>query len=135
MNMEQMQLVRNSLVHVRPIADEIAESFYSHLFEIAPHLRKLFTGNMRTQGAMLMTSLELAVSSLDDMESIRPAVQALGERHMSYGVKKEYYPYAKESFLWALEKHLKNEFTPTLKSAWSEAFDTLIETMISAADN
>jgi hypothetical protein len=30
---------------------------------------------------------------------------------------------------------LKNEFTPTLKSAWSEAFDTLIETMISAADN
>jgi hemoglobin-like flavoprotein len=135
MNMEQVELVRDSLVHVRPIADKIAESFYSHLFEIAPHLRKLFTGNMKTQGAMLMTSLELAVSSLDDMEIILPSVQALGERHMSYGVKKEYYPYAKESFLWALEKHLKDEFTPTLKSAWSEAFDTLIETMISAADN
>src|SRR6266540_260902 len=135
MNMEQMQLVRDSLVHVRPIADEIAESFYSHLFEIGPHLRKLFTGNMRTQGAMLMTSLELAVSSLDDMESILPAVQALGERHISYGVKKEYYPYAKASFVWALEKHLEDEFTPTLKNAWSEAFDTLIEVMSNAANN
>ena len=135
MNTEQMQLVRNSLVHVRPMADKIAESFYSHLFEIAPHLQKLFTGNMKTQGAMLMTSLELAVSSLDDMEGILPSVQALGERHMSYGVKKEYYPYAKESFLWALEKHLKDEFTPAVKSAWSEAFNTLIEAMISAADN
>jgi hemoglobin-like flavoprotein len=135
MNMEQMQLVRNSLVHVRPMADEIAESFYSHLFEIAPHLRKLFTGNMKTQGAMLMTSLELAVSGLDDIETIMPAVWALGERHISYGVKKEYYPYAKASFLWALEKHLKDEFTPTLKSAWSDAFETLIEAMISAADN
>jgi len=135
MNMEQSQLVRNSLVHVRPIADEIAESFYSHLFEIAPHLRKLFTGNMKTQGMMLMTSLELAVSSLDDMESILPSVQALGERHMSYGVKKEYYPYAKESFLWALEKHLKDEFTHPIKAAWSESFDTLIRAMISAADN
>jgi hemoglobin-like flavoprotein len=135
MNIEQVQLIRDSLIQVRPMADEIAESFYSHLFEIAPHLRKLFTGNMNTQGAMLMTSLELAVSSLDDMEIILPAVQALGERHMSYGVKKEYYPYAKESFLWALEKHLKGEFTLTVKSAWSEAFDTLIETMISAADN
>jgi len=135
MNIEQVQLVRDSLIHVRPIADEIAESFYSHLFEIGPHLRKMFTGNMKTQGAMLMTSLELAVSSLDDMESILPAVQALGERHMSYGVKKEYYRYAKESFLWSLEKHLNDEFTPTLKAAWSEAFDTLIKTMISAADN
>jgi nitric oxide dioxygenase len=135
MNTEQMQLVRTSLVHVRPIADKIAESFYSHLFEIAPHLRKLFTGNMKTQGAMLMTSLELAVSSLDDMESILPSVQALGERHTSYGVKKQYYPYAKESFLWALEKHLGEEFTPAVNRAWSEAFQTLIETMTSPADN
>jgi hemoglobin-like flavoprotein len=133
MNREQVQLVRDSLVHVRPMADQIAESFYSHMFEIAPHLRKLFTGNMKTQGAMLMTSLELAVSSLDDMKIILPSVQALGERHISYGVKKEYYPYAKESFLWALEKHLNDEFTPVLKSAWSEAFDTLIEVMSNAA--
>jgi hemoglobin-like flavoprotein len=135
MNVEQVQLVRDSLLHVRPMADEIAESFYSHLFEIGPHLRKLFTGNMKTQGAMLMTSLELAVSSLDDMESILPSIQALGERHMSYGVKREYYPYAKESFLWALEIHLKDEFTPTVKAAWSESFDTLIGAMIGAADN
>jgi hemoglobin-like flavoprotein len=133
MNREQVQLVRDSLVHVRPMADQIAESFYSHMFEIAPHLRKLFTGNMKTQGTMLMTSLELAVSSLDDMKIILPSVQALGERHISYGVKKEYYPYAKESFLWALEKHLNDEFTPVLKSAWSEAFDTLIEVMSNAA--
>lgn len=133
MNTEQVQLVRDSLVEVRPLADQIAESFYAYMFEIAPHLRRLFTGNMKTQGTMLMTSLELAVSSLDEMESILPSVQALGERHTSYGVKKEYYPYAKESFLWALEKHLKDEFTPTLKSAWAEAFDTLIEVMSNAA--
>ena len=135
MNTEQVQLVRDSLVDVRPLADKIAESFYAHMFEIAPHLRKLFTGNMKTQGTMLMTSLELAVSSLDDMESILPSVQALGERHVSYGVRKEYYPHAKESFLWALEKHLKDGFTPTLRSAWSEAFDTLIEVMSNSTNN
>jgi len=129
MNREQVQLVRDSLVHVRPRANVIAESFYSHMFEMAPHLKRLFTGNMKTQGTMLMTSLELAVSSLDEMDSIRPSVEALGERHLSYGVKKEHYPYAKESFLWALERHLNEEFTPTLKNAWSEAFDTLIQVM------
>ncbi len=133
MNTELVQLIRDSLVEVRPLADQIAESFYAYMFEIAPHLRRLFTGNMKTQGTMLMTSLELAVSSLDEMENILPSVQALGERHTSYGVKKEYYPYAKESFLWALEKHLKDEFTPMLKSAWAEAFDTIIEVMSNAA--
>jgi len=66
MNVEQVELIRNSLIHVHPIADKIAESFYAHLFELNPHLRKLFTGDMNRQGTMLMTSLELAVSSLDD---------------------------------------------------------------------
>lgn len=134
MNSEQAQIVRDSLIQVRPIANQIAESFYAHMFAMAPQLRKLFKGNMKTQGAMLMTSLELAVSSLDNMESILPSVQALGERHVSYGVKKEYYPYAKESFLWALENHLKGQFTPAVKKAWSDAFDTLIDEMSSAAD-
>ena len=133
MNIEQVALIRSSLLQVHPIADEIAGSFYARLFEIGPHLRKLFTGNMKRQGTMLMTSLELAVSSLDEPESVLPSVKALGERHMSYGVKAEYYPLAKEAYLWALERHLKDEFTPTLKSAWSEAFDTLIEVMSNAA--
>lgn len=134
MNIEQVELIRNSLPQVRPLADQIAESFYARLFEIAPHLRKLFTGNMIRQGTMLMTSLELAVSSLDDPQSILPSVKALGERHLSYGVKAEYYPFAKEAYLWALEKQLGEEFTPALKEAWGIAFDALVETMISAAD-
>ena len=135
METEQVGFIRDSLIHIRPIADQIAESFYSHLFEIAPHLRRLFTGDMKTQGAMLMTTLELAVSSLDDMESILPAVQALGERHASYGVKAEYYPFAKESFLWALEKHLKGHFDPAVKNAWALSFDALIEVMSNEAGN
>src|SRR5574341_340108 len=125
MNVEQVELIRNSLIHVHPIADQIAKSFYAHLFEINPHLRKLFTSDMSRQGEMLMTSLQLAVSSLDDPESILPSVRALGERHVSYGFKAEYYQFAKEAYLWALEKHLGAEFTPELKDAWAAAFSAL----------
>jgi hemoglobin-like flavoprotein len=133
MNKEQAELVRNSLVHIRPIADEIAESFYAHLFDVTPKLRKLFTGDMKRQGEMLMTSLELAVSSLDNPKSILSSVQALGERHASYGVKVEYYQLAKEAYLWSLENHLGDEFTPELQDAWATAFGALVEAMISAA--
>jgi hypothetical protein len=64
MNVEQVELIRQSLIQVHPIADQIARSFYAHLFEVTPHLRNLFPGDMNRQGAMLMTSLELAVSNL-----------------------------------------------------------------------
>lgn len=134
MNAEQVDLIRNSLIHVHTIADKIAESFYAHLFEVNPHLRKLFTGDMNRQGTMLMTSLELAVSNLDDPESILPSVRALGERHLSYGVRAEYYQPAQEAYLWALEHHLGAKFTPELKNAWAAAFGALVKTMISAAD-
>ena len=135
LKVEQLDLIRQSLIYVHPIAEQIAKSFYARLFEVTPHLQKLFTGDMHRQGAMLMTSLELAVSNLDDPENIMPAIQALGERHVSYGVKAEYYLLAREAYLWALEKHLGEKFTPALQEAWETAFDALTEAMIRVTDS
>jgi hemoglobin-like flavoprotein len=134
MNVEQVELIRQSLIQVHPIADQIARSFYAHLFEVTPHLQKLFPGDMNRQGAMLMTSLELAVSNLDDAANVLPAIQALGERHVSYGVRAEYYPLAKEAYLWALERHLGETLTSAVKEAWEMAFDALTQAMIRATE-
>ena len=130
MNTQQVELIRQSLVQVHPLADQIARSFYARLFEVTPHLQKLFSGDMHRQGVMLMASLELAIGNLDDAESVLPAVRALGERHLSYGVKAEYYSLAKDAYLWALEKHLGATFTPSIKEAWEAAFDALTQAMI-----
>ena len=135
MKAEQLTLVLDSLVLVQPKADEIAKSFYMHLFEIAPVAKKLFTGDMERQGSMLMTSLSLAVSGLSDMESILPSVRALGERHFSYGVKPEYFQPAIESFIWALEHHLGDQFNPALKDAWHTAFKSVADAMLTAYDS
>lgn len=134
MKAEQLQLVLDSLSLVQPIADDIAKSFYKHLFEIVPPTKKLFTGDMERQGTMLMTSLSLAVSGLSNMDEILPSVQALGERHFSYGVKPEYFQPACDSFIWALETHLGDQFTPALKEAWTLAFQSLTNAMRGAFD-
>lgn len=131
MKAEQLKLVLDSLALIQPIADQIAKSFYEHLFEIAPQTKKLFTADMNQQGTMLMTSLSLAVSGLSDMENTLPSVRALGERHYSYGVKPEYYQSAVESFIWSLEHHLGDQFTPELKESWTIAFQSLADTMLS----
>ena len=134
MNAQQIQLVQESFEKVRPIADQAAETFYQRLFEIAPSYRALFKHDMKKQGAMLMSTLGLAVGSLNKLETILPAVQSLGRRHADYGVTAEHYQPVAEAFLWTLEHYLGEGFTPELKDAWVQAYTTLAGAMIEAGE-
>src|SRR5262245_42192083 len=84
MNVEQIKLVQDSFEQVKPIADRAAEIFYNRLFDVVPSTRHMFKGDMQKQGAMLMSTLGLAVGSLHDLDKIIPAVHALGKRHVDY---------------------------------------------------
>jgi nitric oxide dioxygenase len=134
MNEKQIELVQASFELVRPIADQASETFYARLFEIAPHFKHMFKGDMRKQGAMLMSTLGLAVGSLNKLETILPAVRSLGKRHAGYGVTAEHYQPVAEAFLWTLEYYLREDFTPELKEAWVAAYMTLAGAMIAAAE-
>jgi hypothetical protein len=48
------------------------------LFTLDPTLAALFTGDMRKQERKLMSMIGTAVNSLDQLDSIVPAVKALG---------------------------------------------------------
>ena len=134
MNTQQIELVQASFEKVRPIADQAAETFYERLFEIAPQYRSLFRNNMKKQGAMLMSTLGLAVGSLNNLETILPAVQALGRRHAGYGVTAEHYQPVAEAFLWTLDHYLGEAFTPELQEAWVAAYTILAGAMIEASE-
>ena len=134
MNTQQIELVQASFEMVRPIADQAAETFYQRLFEIAPHYRHMFRNDMRKQGAMLMSTLGLAVGSLNDLEKILPAVRSLGQRHAGYGVTAADYQPVAEAFLWTLDHYLGEAFTPELKDAWVVAYITLAGVMIEASE-
>ena len=133
MNTKQIELVQASFEMVRPIADQASETFYQRLFEIAPQYRSMFMHDMKKQGAMLMSTLGLAVGSLNNLEAILPAVRSLGQRHAGYGVTAEHYQPVAEAFLWTLEHYLGEDFTPELKDAWVEAYTTLAGVMIEAS--
>ena len=52
--------------------------FYDRLFEIDPKLRKLFKEDVSDQSKKLMQMIATAVNALDKLETIVPAVKALG---------------------------------------------------------
>jgi hemoglobin-like flavoprotein len=129
----QIQLVQSSFARVEPIADTAAALFYTRLFELDPSLRLMFKGNMIEQGHKLMTTLKIVVNGLTRLEALVPAVQALGRRHVGYGVTEAHYETVAEALLWTLHQGLGEDFTPDVAAAWSTAYGILADVMKAAA--
>lgn len=126
--------VQRTFTLIAPIADNAASLFYSRLFELDPSLKTMFRGDMTEQGKKLMQMLSIAVNSLTKLESIVPAVQDLGRRHVTYGVRPEHYSTVAEAILWMLQHTLGSAFTPEVKQSWTEVYSILADTMIAAAN-
>jgi len=133
MTPEQVAQVQASFQKVAPIADQAAALFYARLFETAPDLRALFTGNMEVQGQKLMAAIATVVNGLGEIETVAPAVRDLAKRHVVYGVRPEHYKLVGGALLWTLEQGLGADFTPAVRAAWTEAYGALSEMMIAAA--
>lgn len=133
MTPEQINLVQESWEKVKPISEQAAELFYGRLFELDESLRSLFKGDMKEQGKKLMATLNLAVTSLTKLDTILPAVQDLGRRHAQYGVPDDSYHTVGEALLWTLEKGLGDDFTDSVREAWTQTYLTLSSVMLDAA--
>ncbi len=133
MTPEQIQLVKDSWAQVVPIADKAAELFYDKLFELDPEVRPLFKGNMQEQGQKLMATLNIAVNSIDKLDTLTPVLAQMGKRHLDYGVKNEHYDTVGSALIWTLEQGLQENFTNDVKSAWLETYSLVAGTMKSAA--
>jgi hemoglobin-like flavoprotein len=129
---DQKALVRTSFDKVKPIAEAAATLFYSKLFELDPSLQRLFNGDMREQGRKLMSMIGTAVSGLNRLDTLVPAVQALGRRHNGYGVQDHHYATVAAALLWALERGLGEDFTPATRDAWVIVYGVLADTMQAA---
>ncbi len=134
MTEEQKELVKSSWAKVVPISETAAEIFYGKLFEMDPEVKPLFAeSDMKEQGKKLMQMINLAVSGLDNLEKLIPAVQDLGRRHVGYGVKKEHYDTVGAALLDTLAVGLADDFTPETKEAWTLTYTTLAGVMIDAS--
>lgn len=79
-----------------------------------------------------MQMIGVAVSKLDDLDTLIPALQALGRRHVPYGVLPEHYPTVGAALLKTLEQGLGAAFTPAVKAAWTEVYGVMAKVMIDA---
>ena len=135
MTPRQIELIHASWSAVEPIAYRAATLFYYELFELDPTLERLFRkADMAKQRKVLMQTLAVVVRNLDRLDTIVPAVEALGRRHAGYGVRAEHYETVGVALLWTLGQGLGEAFDEETRDAWATAYGTLASVMIGAAE-
>ena len=134
MTPRQIERIRMSWSTVEPISDAAARLFYDRLFEMDPAIKRLFAKtDMVAQRGILMQTLALLVSSLDDFERIVPVLQALGRVHAGYGVRQRHYDTVEAALLWALDRGLGEAFDDETADAWATVYSAVASVMIEAA--
>ncbi|HEY6556104.1 MAG TPA: globin family protein [Polyangiaceae bacterium] len=134
LNEYEVQMVQDDWAKVLPIAETAATLFYDQLFTLDPKLRPLFKPDLAEQKLKLMKTIGFAVNGLTNLAEIVPSVQALGRRHVAYGVKPEHYQTVGAALLWTLKQGLGPSFDSNHEAAWGKVYGVLSQTMIKAAE-
>jgi hemoglobin-like flavoprotein len=133
MNAHQKALVKSTFEQMRPIPKGTGLKFYGRLFELDPALRPLFGDNLENQSAMFVTVLQGAVLGLVEEGFVPASVRELGARHERYRVEEPFYATFGEALLWTLGQLLGERFTPEVREAWSDAYETIAAAMKQSA--
>ena len=128
----QIQLIQNNWKILLPDVHAIADAFYDHLFNRFPEIKALFPGEPHLQVEKLGDMLEYIVLHLDRLDILLPQIQLMGIRHQRYRVESAHYVPVGEALIFALEKHLQEDWTPALRDAWLAAYQLMAEVMLGA---
>ena len=130
----QIGLLEESFDLVAPRAEDLVERFYERLFAIALEVRPLFAGtDLPRQRQMLLGALVLLRKSLRNLGAIVPALQAMGARHATYGVRPEHYPIVGAALLASLAEVGGSAWVDEYTQAWADAYQVVQDTMLSGA--
>ena len=131
----QTDLLTTSFAQLRDRDTEFTQAFYSTLFANYPQVQPLFKATqMDEQARKLFASLVLVVNNLTKPETLTPALQGLGTRHIQYGVLPEHYPMVGQTLLNAMAKTLEEQWTSDVEAAWTEAYSAIAAIMLEGAD-
>ena len=130
-----INVLEDSFDLVAPRGEELIERFYDRLFVAAPELRPLFAAtDMVRQRQMLLGALVLLRKSLRNLAGIVPALQAMGARHATYGVRPEHYPLVGAALLATMAEIGGSAWLPEYTRAWADAYQIVQDTMLSGVD-
>lgn len=133
MNKDTVETLRASLALIASRKVDVAALFYARLFEVAPAVRPMFTGDLKLQQQKLMTALVQIVEAADRPGRLTRYLSDMGARHEAYGAKPEHYEVVGGVLLSTFEQVLGADFTPQVRHAWVDAYGAVSQIMTGSA--
>ncbi|GGT12840.1 globin domain-containing protein [Streptomyces purpureus] len=130
----EMELIRASVSVVAPVAAEMTVYFYAILFARYPAVRSMFPPGMDAQRDRLLRALLRIVDLVDDPENLVRFCGHLGRDHRKFGTLPEHFPAVGECLLASLARYAGPAWTAEIAAAWTKAYGTVAQVMISAAE-
>ncbi|MCW2719404.1 globin domain-containing protein [Pseudonocardia sp.] len=134
---EVIAAVRASCASVADRPVRLAETFYAHLFEMAPHTRGMFPADMSDQMQKMTGTLLAAISHLEspDTAALEALLRKLGADHRTkYGVESEHYLYIGHALTRAVRDVSGPAFSGGLSSSWIAVYQWVAAHMMAGAD-
>jgi len=130
----QIELLESSFQAIAPQGEAFVTAFYERLFTSFPQTRAFFAStDMKEQRKKLLGALALVIQNLRKPEVLTSALQGLGQRHVSYGVRPEHYPIVGAVLLDTFSDVLGERWTPAYHNAWAEAYGAVCALMLEGA--
>lgn len=120
----QIEVVRSTWKSVLPFRDDVAHLLYKRLFEIEPELRVLFRGDMQDGVKKIILMLDLAITNLEQLEQVMPALQELSNRYVQSGMKMNS-NVVRNTLISTFEQYLGDAFTMNLRNDLIQSYDLL----------
>lgn len=131
MTRDQIARVQSSWALIVPVADTVAAELYERLFALDPSTRALFAAaDPPTLSRKLVQTLAVIVAALDQLVELTPAIEALGRRHVGYGVSAAHYETVGHALLWTLQRALGDTFDDATREAWASAYHEMTTMMM-----
>jgi len=125
--------LRESFELVVERSPQLTRRFYEILFERYPQVRPLFGSSTETQEQMLTRALVAVLDRIEDGAWLTETLEALGAKHVDYGVTDEMYPWVGDALLATLEEIAKDAWTPRVRAAWTDAYGAMAGLMMQGA--
>lgn len=129
-----VEALRSSFALVVDRCPTLTLRFYEILFERHPEAESLFVNNSRDQQAkMLAEALGAVLDKLEDAPWLSQTLQAMGAKHVGYGVTDAMYPWVGECLIATLAEVAQDAWTDQLEQAWTDAYGAISGLMLEGA--
>jgi len=125
----KLQLLRDTYSLIEPRAGFAGLVFYRNLFNLDPSLRTLFKTSIELQARKLMEALSYTIATFENADTLVPVLEAMGRRHVAYGVRGEHYESVIQALLQTFAEMLGREFSTEARETWEEALSFIAKVM------